>query len=411
MLTNHVAIVPYEVYVPGEQLLHVTAALQTQVIRDVGPLWGVSCVVSAFQDLEQVPPGYLPVVIVAESRIEDYDQYGFHLTAGGQPIAIVEHVSGWSLLASHEMIELACDPFGTKTVRGTSLRDEKCKATAPDVLSDADETYALQGQVEYLVEVCDPCQASTYTINGVLVSDFVTPQYYDPLKATGGRYSYTGLITEPRQLLKGGYLTWRTRTESDEIWQAYAPIADDEELDPLNVADLTIGRLTGIAPTLARNWVDYQSAVEGRPGVPKALTLTETRGPPTLPQAVDSYQLAKKAAKHYGSRLRRDIEDVFESLAALRPLPDPEKLLALFEELAEPRNQQGRDAFEADPGKVLVEHEIDVPDDLAAPLPKLPYQQYENAAKALKGNDRFGPDLGPVGIAKILPQFGVFPRP
>ena len=50
-----------------------------------------------------------------------------------------------------------------------------------------------------------------------------------------------------------------------------------------------------------------------------------------------------------------------------------------------------------------------MPDDLAAPLPNLPYQQYENAAKALKGNDRFGPDLGPVGIAKILPQLGVPP--
>src|SRR5205807_1502482 len=42
----------------------------------------------------------------------------------------------------------------------------------------------------------------------LLVSDFYTPQFFDPVQSTGVRYSFTGAITEPRQVLKGGYLSW-----------------------------------------------------------------------------------------------------------------------------------------------------------------------------------------------------------
>ena len=47
-----------------------------------------------------------------------------------------------------------------------------------------------------------------YTVNGVTVSDFYTPQFFDPVAAAGVRYSFTGAIQKPRQVLKGGYLSW-----------------------------------------------------------------------------------------------------------------------------------------------------------------------------------------------------------
>ena len=46
-------------------------------------------------------------------------------------------------------------------------------------------------------------------MNGVLVSDFYTPHYFDPMKAPGVRYSFTGKITGPRVVLRGGYLSWK----------------------------------------------------------------------------------------------------------------------------------------------------------------------------------------------------------
>ena len=67
-----------------------------------------------------------------------------------------------------------------------------------------------QGRVEFLVEVCDPSEADeySYAVNGVVVSDFYTPDYFAPASSTGARYSFTGAITKPRQVLKGGDPSW-----------------------------------------------------------------------------------------------------------------------------------------------------------------------------------------------------------
>jgi hypothetical protein len=75
------------------------------------------------------------------------------------------------------------------------------------------------GQYGYLVEACDPCEDNSYayTINGVAVSDFITPHFYDPIVTSGTRYSFTGAIKGPRQVLPGGYISW-VNTEIDE-WQ------------------------------------------------------------------------------------------------------------------------------------------------------------------------------------------------
>ncbi|HEY1510270.1 MAG TPA: hypothetical protein VGF93_14775 [Solirubrobacteraceae bacterium] len=408
MLTNYIAVVPYKVNVEREELDHVIAALQTQLVRDVGPLWDVSCVVSLFAELDHVPPGYHPLVIVPGGTLKASDMHAFHLGAGGQPIAMVEHSDGWSLLASHELIELACDPYGTRSVRGTSIGDAKCAATDPSKVRDDGVTYTPQGQVEYLVEVCDPCQASTYTINGVLVSDFVTPHYYDPLQTSGGRPSFTGRITESRQLLKGGYISWRYRATADEIWQAFAPKRADEEATAVSPADLTIAPLSGIGPSLARNWVDHRASAADRPDA--RATLDEATPTKALTQAQESYALASASARDYGAKLRGDIDDILGSLAALQPVPDRDKLILLFKDLAEPSNQSARDEFAKDPKGVLVKRGIDVTGDLRTTTVPLTAEQFEQGAKALTDNNRFGPDLGPVGVAKMLPALGVHVR-
>src|SRR5262249_42939044 len=107
----------------------------------------------------------------------------------------------WSLTASHEALEMLVDPFGNRLMAGDSPK--------PD-----------QGRVEFLVEVCDPSEAAeyAYTVNGILVADFYTPKYFDPVFAPGIRYSFTGAITEPRQVLPGGYLSWHDLA-SDHWWQ------------------------------------------------------------------------------------------------------------------------------------------------------------------------------------------------
>ena len=63
------------------------------------------------------------------------------------------------------------------------------------------------------MEVSDPCEASefAYSVNGILVSDFYTPKYFDPVAAPGVRYSFTGSLTGPLQMLRGGYLLGTSR--------------------------------------------------------------------------------------------------------------------------------------------------------------------------------------------------------
>jgi hypothetical protein len=197
MLTINLALVSeIEDHDPSD-LARVAAALQRQVARDFAPLWDVSATVDGFPRLEDVPVGYWPMIIVPDVR----GAAGIHLDKDGQPFALIEMSNSWSLTASHEMLEMLADPFGNRLVPGPSVKRG-------------------QGRVEYLVEVCDPSQASEfgYTVNDVLVSDFYTPRYFDPVRTVGTRYSFTGAIERPRQVLRGGYVSWHD-PKADRWWQ------------------------------------------------------------------------------------------------------------------------------------------------------------------------------------------------
>ncbi len=193
-LTAHVALVPYETNITLDflaELTEVSAALQKQITRDVGPIWDIDATVDVFTSLEALPLDYWPV-IVGNEPIPD-QALGVHLDEFNQPFALVARQAGWSITASHETIEMLVDPYGNRFVAGQS----------PD---------PQQGRVLFLVEACDPCEAAdyAYTINNnILVSDFYTPHYFDPVAASGVRYDYQGQIEAPRTVLPGGYLSWR----------------------------------------------------------------------------------------------------------------------------------------------------------------------------------------------------------
>ena len=74
------------------------------------------------------------------------------------------------------------------------------------------------GVFNYLVEAWDPREANDYgyQIDGILVSDFITPNFYDASVTTGTRYSFKGNLTRPRQLLPGGYISYQ---KADNSWQ------------------------------------------------------------------------------------------------------------------------------------------------------------------------------------------------
>src|SRR5215471_9382345 len=159
MQLSHIAVVPIRAGIAVEEITSVSAALQKQVMRDFAPIWEVQATVDYFPALEAVPVGYWPLLIV-----EDGAGLGTHVDRNGQPMAYVEYGPTWSLTASHEALEMLADPTGLRFVAG-------------------DAPLTESERVEFLVEVCDPCQGAdnAYTVNGVLVSDFYTPAYFEPL--------------------------------------------------------------------------------------------------------------------------------------------------------------------------------------------------------------------------------------
>jgi hypothetical protein len=188
MLAGHVALLSQTSRVRLDQLAIAAAAIQKQITRDFGPIWQISADVAVFGELSDVPLGYWPVIIRDDIRI---DAQGIHLTKNGQPFALVLFSDNWTLTTSHECLEMLADPSGNRVQAGNSVMKG-------------------QGPVEFLVEVCNPSEAVhfAYSVNGVLVSDFCTPNFFDPFARSGMRYSFTGAITEPYQVLEGGCLSW-----------------------------------------------------------------------------------------------------------------------------------------------------------------------------------------------------------
>jgi hypothetical protein len=194
-LTRRVALIDMTGHIASVELAKVAAAIDMQVRRDVAQFWPISAVVFALPGPLAVPPGVWPVYVV--SQIDDGGA-GFHQTDHFQPYAEVLDGSCWSLAASHEVLEMLIDPSGNDLVAGTAVKMNGVNQVDDD------------GVFEYLLEICDPCEHPdcAYLIDGVVVSDFVTPQFYESEPIPGARYNFQGTITAPRRVLQGGYLSW-----------------------------------------------------------------------------------------------------------------------------------------------------------------------------------------------------------
>lgn len=221
LIKNLALVSEVEGHEPGD-VSRVAAALQRQATRDFGPIWETCATVDAFPRLEDVPIGYWPMLI--RDDIGFQGAAGIHLDKDGQPFALITYGDSWSLTASHEMLEMLADPGGNRLIPGRSPK--------PD-----------QGRVEFLVEVCDPSEAAeyAYTVNDILVSDFYTPSFFDPVAAAGTVYSFTGAINAPREILPGGYISWHDPV-SDHWWQQIWFGAESEYRD-LGVFEASVNSL------------------------------------------------------------------------------------------------------------------------------------------------------------------------
>lgn len=195
-LIQRIALIDTTGHVLDTEVARVAAAIDVQVRRDLAQFWPISAAIVALPHSNLLLPGMWPVFIVAEAQD---NAAGFHKTLHQQPYAEVVYGANWSIAASHETLEMLVDPSGNRLVAAPAI-----------ALTEQGDVQDAPGTMEYLLEICDPSEDPTfaYDIDGVLVSDFYTPAFFDGFASPGVRYSFRGVIPHPRRVCPGGYLSW-----------------------------------------------------------------------------------------------------------------------------------------------------------------------------------------------------------
>jgi hypothetical protein len=173
--------------VPLADLVHYAAALQHQVDNHLAPVWGVRADISVLDAGDAIPPGTWPIKVVDSLP----GQGGVHLDDDGHPYAEAVNGDKLSIAISHELLEMLVDPQGNRFTPAIDC-----------------DPYSGGQQVFYLVEVCDPCEVTSYEIDGVPVSDFIRPAFYDPYAAGPFDCRDTLAAPLPRQVPHGCYISW-----------------------------------------------------------------------------------------------------------------------------------------------------------------------------------------------------------
>lgn len=148
--------------------------------------------VQALASGSQPPAGAWNLILLDHS--DQQGALGYHDDEQGTPIPYAEvfavdaandgePVSG---VASHELLEMLCDPFVDPMAPKTMPRPGTNK--------------------RYIVEVCDPVQGAPYDPgNGVPVSDFVLPSWFEV--SSYRPTSFRGTVTEPWEIAPQGYIS------------------------------------------------------------------------------------------------------------------------------------------------------------------------------------------------------------
>lgn len=187
-----IAIKNLSTVVSDVEVAHVLPAFQTQVSRDFAGVWGIDAKLHLLSKGAAVPAGFWQLGIFDDA--DTAGALGYHeTTAKGLPLGKVfakttlTYGGLWTVTFSHELLEMLLDP----TINLLAIDESHSKA--------------------YAYEACDAVEADElgYPINGVQVSDFVLPSFFEPDITLGKTHkrSFGGHVTKAFEIAKGGYLS------------------------------------------------------------------------------------------------------------------------------------------------------------------------------------------------------------
>lgn len=179
--------------VPDDVVKKQVKAIQHQIRTDWASVWGFDADL-IFQPKDAKPRSGMWHIVYLDNA-DQAGALGYHdLTPEGLPLGKVfakttlDSGGLVSVTASHEILEMLGDP---------------------DVNLIASNIDAGGNLRLYAYEVCDAVEADNlgYLINGVMVSDFVTPAWFESFRTPGKTlFSFKKNVTAPFQLAPGGYI-------------------------------------------------------------------------------------------------------------------------------------------------------------------------------------------------------------
>jgi hypothetical protein len=190
-----IAVINESTDISDDEVKQMIPAFSKQWNVDLKSIWGVAEAAFAFVPKGKTPaPGAWWVVFLDNS--DQARALAYHdLTIEGLPISkvfvktIKADNASVSVGATHEICEMAVDPW----------------------LNGA---YQDANGVFWASEICDPVEDDQYAykIDGVLVTDFVTPDWYAH-QFSNGKMDFKGHALVPFEVLTGGYAQYFDATQ------------------------------------------------------------------------------------------------------------------------------------------------------------------------------------------------------
>jgi hypothetical protein len=168
----------------GVDLAALIAAMQVYIDEHVAPVWGTPAKLIKTTGFQK---GAWAMVFLDDA--DQPDALAYHdLTPDGLPEAkvfvkttLADHELV-SVSASHELVEMLVDPAINLMTTGPNPK------------------------LVYAYESADPVEALSFDVEGIPMSDFIYPSYFEDFHKPGSvKFDHQGKVNKPFQILSGGY--------------------------------------------------------------------------------------------------------------------------------------------------------------------------------------------------------------
>jgi hypothetical protein len=143
---------------------------------------------------------------------------------GAWSIIFLDNADAANALGYHDLTKNDL-PLAKIFVKTTLASGQKVSVTACHELAEMMVDPAINLWADgpdaslYAYEMCDAVEEDEFAIDGITMSDFVYPSYFEPFrKPKSTRFDHLDLLTRPFELRKGGYSLVRDGTKVTQIF-------------------------------------------------------------------------------------------------------------------------------------------------------------------------------------------------